>query len=74
MLPDAFWEEHGVRCGVELRFRSTTTMRDVAFRCMAQSGKAAQVLFEVRMGMITAVHMLPSLYSSRVRTRSSLRH
>ena len=38
--------------GVELGFMSTTTEREVALGYMQQTGKAAKMLFEVRMGMI----------------------
>ena len=52
VLPSKFWEDKGdgVRGGVELGFMSTTTDRDVALGYMAQGGKAARMLFEVRAG------------------------
>lgn len=54
VLPEQFWSpnEHGVMGGIELGFMSTTTDRNVALGYMRQSGKAAKMLFEVRMGMI----------------------
>ena len=38
--------------GIELGFMSTTTEREVALKYMQQSGKAAKMVFEIRMGMI----------------------
>ena len=54
VLPEQFWtpNEHGVMGGIELGFMSTTTERDVALMYMQQSGKAAKMVFEIRMGMI----------------------
>ena len=54
VLPDEFWtpNDMGVMGGVELGFMSTTTERDVALGYMRQTGKAAKMLLEVRMGMI----------------------
>ena len=54
VLPRSFFEpnEDGVRGGVEFGFMSTTTEKHVALGYMAQSGKAARMLFQVRMGMI----------------------
>ena len=54
VLPKQFWSpnEHGVMGGIELGVMSTTTDRNVALGYMRQSGKAAKMLFEVRMGMI----------------------
>ena len=54
VLPEQFWtpNEHGVMGGIELGFMSTTTEREVALKYMQQSGKAAKMVFEIRMGMI----------------------
>ena len=54
VLPKQFWSpnEHGVMGGIELGFMSTTTQREVALKYMRQSGKAAKMVFEIRMGMI----------------------
>ena len=54
VLPEQFWtpNNYGVMGGIELGFMSTTTDRDVALMYMKQSGKAAKMIFEIRMGMI----------------------
>ena len=54
VLPEQFWtpNDHGVMGGIELGFMSTTTSREVALMYMQQSGKAAKMVFEIRMGMI----------------------